>query len=480
MSVVSPKLIKQQKTILNSTENKIIVIAGPGSGKTHTLTNKIKKDLDKGEKGVIAISFTKESANQLKRKLSKELDEHVFEKSFIGTIDSFLIELLNVGYSHVHKKKKPDFQYFFLEQNDPRERNYLKCSKENIYWREYYTWWKNQLESGRYYFSYNAFAYGQKLLSSNKVIDYIKFKYSHIYIDEAQDLNKWQYFFFNKMIDKCELNACFVGDDKQCIYGFRGSDSSLFSSLPEHGYTKFEITESVRCPESILKLSLAYYHNENEKIVLDDKIIINPKVIEIQAQSCLFLASTGTECLAIIDKLEKQKITNVKYIKEVELPNNLYINEEKFNALMYFLVNSILAISEYENRKLLSSLYNDVIEYDFTTPIDKILSARTKNEAATIIKDEFELPDTKINELIEDIHFNYYDLNQNINRVMTIHKSKGLEANHIYLKLGDDFASKSNEERCKYFVAMTRAKSKLFISARANSLNELHKYIICS
>ena len=78
---------EQQKAVLSL--NDTLLIAGAGSGKTHTIINKINYLIDNNiykEKEILVISFTNESVNDIKRKCDKEIDITTFHKLAINII----------------------------------------------------------------------------------------------------------------------------------------------------------------------------------------------------------------------------------------------------------------------------------------------------------------------------------------------------------------------------------------------------------
>jgi superfamily I DNA/RNA helicase len=84
-------LSEQQEQIITASEPKILISAGPGSGKTRTISGKIARILASltEEEGVIAISFTREAASELRGRIAREAD---LKRSFIGTFDSLILE----------------------------------------------------------------------------------------------------------------------------------------------------------------------------------------------------------------------------------------------------------------------------------------------------------------------------------------------------------------------------------------------------
>ena len=91
-------LTKEQLDIINA-EGNIVVIAVPGSGKTTTITYKIKKILSELDEyqGVIAISYTNKASNELKGRvmnISADLNN-----SFFGTIYSFYLSEIIIPFA---------------------------------------------------------------------------------------------------------------------------------------------------------------------------------------------------------------------------------------------------------------------------------------------------------------------------------------------------------------------------------------------
>ena len=77
-------------------------------------------------------------------------------------------------------------------------------------------------------------------------------KYDYIFVDEVQDLNRIQIAILKKMIRKGRLIA--VGDPKQAIYGFRGSDSeSFFNVKKSFNCKELPLSVSYRCPKLIVE-----------------------------------------------------------------------------------------------------------------------------------------------------------------------------------------------------------------------------------
>ena len=70
-----------------------------------------------------------------------------------------------------------------------------------------------------------------KLLDNKEVQEDIKSRYTHLFVDEFQDSNPMQVRIFQKLSEL--LNTTYVGDKKQAIYGFRGSDTELTNAIAD-------------------------------------------------------------------------------------------------------------------------------------------------------------------------------------------------------------------------------------------------------
>lgn len=96
-------LEKQQNEIINADERKIVVSAGPGSGKTFTLVKRLEKKFNETENyKAIITSFTKEASNQLR---DRTCNIDGINESYIGTLDSFIMKEIILPYKNRYLKE---------------------------------------------------------------------------------------------------------------------------------------------------------------------------------------------------------------------------------------------------------------------------------------------------------------------------------------------------------------------------------------
>ena len=96
-----------------------------------------------------------------------------------------------------------------------------------------------------------------QLLDINEVQKDIKSRYTHLYVDEFQDSNPMQVRIFQKLSSL--LNTCYVGDKKQAIYGFRGSDTELTAAVADSISDTEHLEHSYRSVEPLVNFSNAIF-----------------------------------------------------------------------------------------------------------------------------------------------------------------------------------------------------------------------------
>jgi len=91
------------------------------------------------------------------------------------------------------------------------------------------------------------------LLGKEEVQEDIKTRYTHLFVDEFQDSNPMQVRIFQKLSSL--LKTCYVGDKKQAIYGFRGSDTELTAAVAGSIKDTEHLKHSYRSIEPLVNFS---------------------------------------------------------------------------------------------------------------------------------------------------------------------------------------------------------------------------------
>lgn len=288
-------LSHRQQQVVNSTDKYMYVIAGAGSGKTRTLTERIVKLLEEGKRGerVLAITFSNKAANELRERLlqfytQEELNDHVY----VGTVHNFCMELVlqrgsSIGLPddlHIFESFEDRFEIFKnaldsvpqmkakyqnqggkLDSKGVRELfEQLSKAKRDFKFPSDYS---SKPLSQRLYQEYNDLMLSQNAIDFDDILLYA-FRilaekasiariyqriYKHICVDEAQDLNKAQYYVI-KAIAGLNASILMVGDPNQAIYGFNGSSSRYMCiEFPkDYAAKKYELIENYRSSEAVI------------------------------------------------------------------------------------------------------------------------------------------------------------------------------------------------------------------------------------
>lgn len=505
---ISDELIAEQKKIIES-ENKLVVVsAGPGSGKTYTIIKRVVRELKEYEslninKGIILCSFTREASLELERKLKKEINNNF---SYVGTIDSFILtEIISPYKNRIMKKvfnKITNLQKFKVKippLNKNLEVNILTRVGLNDYNKDriinYYNNWIEELTLGNYEVSFPSYMLAVKALSKvSELKNYIKNTYTAIYIDESQDLNYFQNCFIEKLINICEINCYLIGDKRQSIYGFRGAKPEMFYLMINKGFTEMKITHSARCHFNVLEFARNIIGEgikkklKNEGRVLINKPI-NYKTLNIISKDYLILVESNDEAKEIYDNCLENNIQNIIYTRKIN------INVDKnFSDNFYDLIEElIIYYLNYNNPNPkysysiedLSYFLSDLIEEKYINT--KYINPEKFNNFGSFLKNIMALGTIQVsdsityelnNQLSDNSVYYHYFKTDGLNRIMTIHSSKGLEATYVFVQLIRKSFNVDEELKRKLFVAFTRAKERLIIGFTGDAKSPVEKLVI--
>ena len=241
-----------------------LVLAGPGSGKTLTIVNRMKYLIEERKvrpEEILVITFTKYAAAEMKSRFQQLMGNKGLPVT-VGTFHGIFYGILKWAYhfgpqnilSEEEKYQivrqavnRQDIEIFdeedFLQEivteigivknnrMDIEEYRSVKCAPDafrNIY-REYETQRKTAKKidfDDMLVLCYELFR------SRPDILKMWQEKFHYILIDEFQDINQIQYDVI-RMLAEPQSNLFAVGDDDQAIYGFRGADSRLMFRFTE-------------------------------------------------------------------------------------------------------------------------------------------------------------------------------------------------------------------------------------------------------
>ena len=245
------RLNEAQRLAVTHGEGPLLLLAGPGSGKTFTITQRILYLLEQGiaPEEILVITFTKDAAASMQQRFRK-ISPTNLPVNF-GTFHSVFYHMLKTSnfvrtenlLNNSQKKKLliPILKEYSKEilQEDTAAvlsaMSYYKntLSLENAVKKTPKDWQKNftdiferyekaRVNTGAVDFDDMVCECRRMLTEDPKMRQYWQKRFAHILIDEFQDINPIQYETV-KLLSKPPHNLFAVGDDDQAIYGFRGA-----------------------------------------------------------------------------------------------------------------------------------------------------------------------------------------------------------------------------------------------------------------
>ena len=255
---------KPQSEAITHGKGPALILAGPGSGKTLVITQRVKNLIEKQHirpSNILVITFTKAAATQMKERFTILMGEGRYPVTF-GTFHSVFFSVLKNAYHYtaqniIREEKKYQILYDIihrmeLEYEDEQEfmsgvlseislvknegidlaHYYAKNCAADIFRKIYQQYEAGKQRAGLIDFD-DMLVYTYELFRERKdILALWQKQYPYILIDEFQDINKLQ-FEIVKMMALPHNNLFVVGDDDQSIYRFRGSKPELML-----GFTK--------------------------------------------------------------------------------------------------------------------------------------------------------------------------------------------------------------------------------------------------
>jgi DNA helicase-2/ATP-dependent DNA helicase PcrA len=244
-----------------------------------------------------------------------------------------------------------------------------------------------------------------------------------------------------------------VGDDRQGIYGFRGASTNALDMLKaELGADEFPLTVTRRCPKAVVSMAKALVPDftaaDDAPDGTVDTLDLNKILSEVKPGNFI-LSRTNAPLVGLCLKLVANDIP--ARVRGRNIGDNLIAMVEKAKAKDLNDVSNYLDKWEAKQMKRAATLPEEKADRLVSDVQDKRQTLDTLIGAVDTVK-----------ELISKIDAMFSD-NPDIKAVMlsTVHKSKGLEADRVFLLESTFRASKGIEDDNIRYVALTRAKSHL-------------------
>ena len=292
MAIELKMLNENQRKAVCWDDGPLLVLAGPGSGKTSVLTLRLARLVEANENlSVLALTFTNKAAAEMRRRVDQILG-YRSDRVRLCTYHSFAADLLRQHGSHLGLR--PDFvllsqdedRVAFLEEvirklpyDDPpqqMDRTNLLSFIDRLFAESYdggtaaaslttLPEWASRLfgcycealiADNRLDFG-SLLHFARRLLAEKPgVARVLRLSWSHVCVDEFQDTNKSQYDLLRLIAHTKDYNLFVVGDDDQIIYEWNGaSPKRLFELRRDYDIELVQLPQSYRCPAPIISLA---------------------------------------------------------------------------------------------------------------------------------------------------------------------------------------------------------------------------------
>jgi uncharacterized protein (TIGR00375 family) len=283
-SVASPNL--EQEAAIAHGEGPLLIVAGPGTGKTRTLVERIARLVRAGIAApaeIAAITFTRKAATELRERLAKLLGARG-EGVSVQTFHALGLGLLRahaaaVGLPPHFATLDETARQTLLAQvhaeagecalSVARLASAISAAKAALVAPEaaapemapiYAAYEKALADAGALDFD-DLVARAVRLLETDQAaLVFARRRCRHLLVDEYQDINAAQYRLVRLLAPEgSSTNLCAVGDPDQSIYGFRGSDPSYFACFASDypGARTLSLARNYRSVASVVGLATA-------------------------------------------------------------------------------------------------------------------------------------------------------------------------------------------------------------------------------
>lgn len=418
-----------QSIAIKHTEGPMLVIAGPGSGKTATLVERTKNlVLEHGvnPSNILVITFTKAAANEMKQRFEKEMELEINHarsanagRVSFGTFHAIFFMVLKLAYHYESSNiVTEEIKYKlmrelvskhgleFRDENElisgifaeisliknsriPLEHFYSSQCGEMVF-RDIYHEYNDSLRKNRLIdfddmltMTYELFKERPDILSAWQK------KYKYILVDEFQDINQIQYDIV-KMLALPENNLFMVGDDDQSIYRFRGSKPEIMLHIPKDypNLKQISLDVNYRCHPDIVTSSLKLIGHNQERF---PKRMIS--VAEMNEENELFLDKGNLINKAIqYQSFEKQRDEILFILKSIEeqMEAGTSLSDIailfRTNIQPRFLMEQLMAYNvDFKTRDQIPNLYEHWIAKDIKAYMDIARGSRSRSDFLMIL-----------------------------------------------------------------------------------------------
>jgi ATP-dependent DNA helicase UvrD/PcrA len=479
-----------QENAVKTIDSPLLVVAGPGTGKTLTIVRKIVYLIQQGARpeNILAVTFTNRAAREMRERAAAMLGNEA-GKVFIGTFHL-------LGLRVIRECRGDDFSIYSRDEQIELLKSLMNNSAKKAQQAvERISRIKNFLEDadGAVQKTYEAYQAALKQYDACDLDDLIKIpiemfqnsktalkyqdRFRYIIVDEYQDINPAQYVLL-KLLAGNNGNVCVVGDADQAIYAFRGADLENFLDFEEDfpGAAWITLSENYRSSGIILNAADSLIKNNRKRI---EKELV-PTRENGQRVSVMSVPDERAEGTAIVQEIDK-RMGGTSHYQMMRNSSGRSDLERSFRFSDFAVVFRTNAqVKALEDAFAASGIPYQIVGRRRRSQRKEIEETITYLQSLIHpdITTKPDLIDAKEAKLLSVGDF--FDPRADAVTLMTLHMAKGLEFPIVFMTGCEDglipctlmeAGVDIEEERRLFYVGMTRAKNELFlIHARSRFL----------
>ena len=441
MSITIDMLNANQRQAVEWKDGPLLVLAGPGSGKTAVLTlriaNLIKNSRDESFR-ILGLTFTVKAANEMQNRILDLLGENT-NRIQLRTFHSFCTDVLRQHGSHLGLR--PDFSVITddkdriailgellndegVEIHAPEDslknidimfthginakelpRHFPsgkedRCRALQSIFRGYVKSLvaENQLDFG------SMLHFTRKLLATNhRIARQVRTVYHHVCVDEFQDTNLGQYKVLRLLAPDDNANLFVVADDDQIIFQWNGADPKRLEKLKrDYRPNIIQLPENYRCPAEVVEIAnrliahnsmrstakpAGVSHNQTEGAVKfkgfnDLEEEINGLVTEAQAvprnrRGTCLVIARSNKLLAQVQQAMKSANVNAEIVSK---------HQDFASPLVQIMYFSLKLANSPDSRSILNKLCAAATQVDGVTVSAEEVFAQARVEDLTLLR----------------------------------------------------------------------------------------------
>lgn len=382
---------QSQQTAISHRDGPMLVLAGPGSGKTAVITQRTVSLIEEygvNPANILVITFTRAAAQEMKQRFLEKTGEGSTRVTF-GTFHAVFFMVLKYAYHFegsniVTEDKRYQFMREILSRHhlDCQDENELvtdllseisQIKNERIPLESFYSSHCGEDVFRKIYEAYDRCLKQHRLIDYDDMLTYTyelfsqrkdillawQKKYRYILIDEFQDINPIQWDIM-KMLAAREQNLFIVGDDDQSIYRFRGSKPEIMLGFKKDYPSAEQVALSMnyRCAKSITEAAKNLVSHNKKRY---------PKEIQAykeDAGAVVFeqFEDQQRECSYIAESIRKAHERGVPYERMAVL--------FRTNTQPHRLMEKLVSVNiPFQAKDRIPNLYDHWIARDFLTYI---------------------------------------------------------------------------------------------------------------